>query len=147
MTVPPGDVVVVAVRVAAPVDRVWRALADADDFAEWFWPARFATEAVFDVRPGGAYQVRSTGLPEGQNMGVTGRFVEVRPSDRLVMTWRWDGEDEETTVTIEIAGPGDDGSEVTVTQAGLASSQERENHAAGWRSCLDRLAARLGQEG
>jgi hypothetical protein len=45
-------------------------------------------------------------------------------------------------VTIDIAGK-NDGCELTVTHEGLRTAEERDNHIEGWRSCLERLTARL----
>jgi uncharacterized protein YndB with AHSA1/START domain len=141
----PSDPVRVVQRCHAPPEPVFHAFADPVRLARWYWPPRFATRAEADLRPGGSYRLRSTGLPEGQNMGVGGRFIEVDPPSLLAMTWRWDGEEAESRVSISIRDIGGGVSEVTVVHDGLASADERADHADGWRSCLDRLPAYLAE--
>jgi uncharacterized protein YndB with AHSA1/START domain len=133
-------------RYPVPPAEVFRAITDPDELVAWFWPPRFAAEAAFDPRVGGAYTVRSIGLPDGQNMGVTGRVVEAGPPDRLVVTWRWDDEDDESTVTFTVVDVEGGAAELVVAHDGLASAEARANHIAGWTDCLDRLTVRLGGE-
>jgi uncharacterized protein YndB with AHSA1/START domain len=67
----------------APRDRVWQVLTQADKFEEWL-PAKSGT-AMLDVRSGGSWHatvVSST----GEEIALTGRYDEVSPPDRLVMT-------------------------------------------------------------
>ena len=122
-------------------EKVWQAITD----PEWNGRYGYGAPQFFELRPGGSYRLRSTGLPEGQNMGVAGRFIEVDPPSLLAMTWRWDGEEAESRVSISIRDIGGGVSEVTVVHDGLASADERADHADGWRSCLDRLPAYLAE--
>jgi uncharacterized protein YndB with AHSA1/START domain len=121
----------------APPRRVWRALTTAE-LGAWFWPPRFQTVAEVEPRPGGSLRLRSA--PMG--MGVTGDVLEAEAPHRLRVRWRWDGEDGETTVAIELV-PGPGGTRVDVTHGGFATAAEAEEHATGWADCLDRLPAHL----
>jgi uncharacterized protein YndB with AHSA1/START domain len=122
-----------------PVERVWSALTDADALADWLWPRRFATRAEVDLRVGGGYRFDGT----ASGMAVTGEYVAVDAPRRLVFTWRWDGETDETLVTIELV-PTADGTELTLTHERFADDAARDDHATGWNDCLDRLPAHLG---
>jgi uncharacterized protein YndB with AHSA1/START domain len=118
-----------------PIKKVWAALTDAKAVAGWFWPEGFATVAEVDARPGGRYRIASA--PMG--MAVGGSFLTVEPARRLAFTWRWEGEDLVTRVSIGL----EPGTALTLTHAGFPDEAQRDNHVAGWSDCLDRLPAWL----
>ncbi len=117
-----------------PVDRVWRALTDPVALAAWFWPERFATTAEIDLRVGGRYRIDGPGA----GMAVAGEYTAVEPPHRLAFTWRWDGDSDETMVTVELT-PSGTGTDLVIVHSGFAAEVERDNHAKGWSDCLDRL--------
>lgn len=119
---------------AAPPNRVWAAFADPAALAAWFWPESFGTNASVEPHPGGRYRIRAA-TPA---MAVTGEYQEVTPPHRLVFTWRWDGEDEESLVTVELSPLGA-GTQLVLRHERLAAEADRANHAQGWNDCLDRL--------
>ena len=124
--------------VAAPPERVWRAWTDPAVLAAWFWPPRFETTAEVDARPGGAFRVASA--PVG--IGVSGAIARADPARLLETSWRWDGDDEETrvTVTFELVR---EGTRVVVRHEGFDSDEAVAEHVQGWNDCLDRLPAVL----
>jgi len=122
-----------------PPERVWRALTDPVALAAWFWPAHFHTTAAVDARPGGRFRIDGPGGPGG-GIGVTGEYAVVESPSRLVFTWRWDGEDGQTLVTIELSGV-EGGTALTLTHERFASDPDRDNHYIGWSDCLARLPA------
>jgi uncharacterized protein YndB with AHSA1/START domain len=85
-------------HIPAPPERVWRALTDPAELATWFWPPRFETVVELDAREGGALRIASGPAA----MAVTGTVTAVDPGHGLSTTWRWDGEDLETRVTIAL---------------------------------------------
>lgn len=124
---------------AASPARVWQALTDPAALCGWFWPhASFGTTARVDLRTGGEFQI---GAPK-VDIGVSGRYVDVEPPHRLVMTWRWDGEEAETLVTISLV-PSGDGTELTLVHSRFPEAARRDQNAQGWSDCLDRLPAWL----
>jgi uncharacterized protein YndB with AHSA1/START domain len=119
----------------APPDRVWRALTDPDALAAWFWPAaRYGTVARVDLRPGGRYRIEGTAA----GIAVSGEYLKVEVPQRLVFTWRWDGEDEETLVTIELVDS-PTGCELRLLHERFLDEASRDGNATGWSDCLDRL--------
>jgi uncharacterized protein YndB with AHSA1/START domain len=123
---------------AVPAERVWRALTDPAALAAWFWPRRFATTTEVDLRVGGRYRIDGTAA----GMAVSGEYVTVEPPNKLVFTWRWDGEPGETLVTIELT-PVATGTELALRHERFGDDETRDNHAQGWHDCLDRLPAHL----
>jgi len=123
--------------IAAPVDRVWRAFTS-DELAAWLWPPSWGTTAEVDLRVGGRYRVASGTA----GMAVSGEFVVVEPPTRLVQTWRWDGEDAETLVTITLEST-DDGTALTIVHERFDDERTRDEHLQGWNDCLDRLDPHL----
>jgi uncharacterized protein YndB with AHSA1/START domain len=121
----------------APPERVWHALTEAAALTAWFWPANFATTARIDARPGGELRIAAA-----NGLAVSGRFRTVEPPRRLVLTWRWDGDDEETLVTIELS-EADGGTALVLTHEGFTADATRDDHRTGWSDCLDRLPAWL----
>lgn len=120
--------------VPAGSDRVWRAFTT-DELAAWLWPGGWATTAQVDLRVGGRYHIRS----EERGMGVSGEFVAVEPTTRLVQTWRWDGDEDETLVTITFT-PSATGTDLLIVHERFGTVEDRDQHLQGWNDCLERLA-------
>jgi uncharacterized protein YndB with AHSA1/START domain len=118
----------------APPSTVWEALTRADALAQWFWPESFATNAETEPRVGGRYRISAANA----GIAVSGRYLVVKPPHRLGFSWRRDGEDRESNVTLELTD-GAAGTELTVSHEGLAGDTDRANHIQGWSDCLDRL--------
>jgi uncharacterized protein YndB with AHSA1/START domain len=122
--------------IPASRERVWTALTS-DELAAWFWPQRFETTVQLDLRVGGAYRIDGPGA----GMAVSGVFVAVEAPERLVQTWRWDGEDAETLVTITLAETSDGSTALRIVHENFADEQSCSAHVQGWNDCLDRLVA------
>jgi uncharacterized protein YndB with AHSA1/START domain len=120
-------------------ERVWRAFTDPAEFVSWFWPPRFESIGDVDARVGGAWRL----LSEVTGMGLSGVFAAVEPPERLVFTWQWDGDPEETLVTVTFAPAPDGGTQLTVLHERFATQEGAESHAQGWADCLDRLPSAL----
>ncbi|WP_158603061.1 SRPBCC family protein [Jiangella rhizosphaerae] len=124
-------------RVPADRSRVWRAWTDPAELARWYWPDSFDTQCSIDLRVGGRFRIAS----EPAGMAVSGEFATVEPPARLVHTWRWDGEDDETLVTVEFLDAPDGATDVVVTHERFTDPADSANHAQGWNDCLARLIA------
>jgi uncharacterized protein YndB with AHSA1/START domain len=126
---------------AAPPERVWRALTDPAALAAWFWPPRLEPAAEVDLEVGGRYRIAGPGA----GIAVVGRYLELDPPNRLACTWSWDGEDAETQVAVELA-PSGDGTGLDLRHEGFADEATRDDHAQGWTDCLDRLPGWLASD-
>jgi uncharacterized protein YndB with AHSA1/START domain len=103
--------------------------------------------------------------PDGAVHRVGGRYLVVRPPERLVFTWTWLSSDTpagapprplpldaigvETLVTVDFAAC-PEGTLLTITHQRFKSDAEVERHGVGWAGALDQLPtyldARLGDE-
>ena len=76
----------------APPDRVFRAYTDPELVVQWLGPRRLTMRIDrYDARTGGAYRYWHVDT-DGTEYGFFGAFHEVRPNDRIVQTFTWDGE-------------------------------------------------------
>ena len=74
----------------APPERVFRAWTDPELFVQWIGPRSIDTTIEkWDARTGGEW--RYTGSRDDFSMGFWGSFHEVRPAERLVQTFSFDG--------------------------------------------------------
>jgi uncharacterized protein YndB with AHSA1/START domain len=93
----------------APSDRVFRAWTDPDLVAKWLGP-KSTTMRIdgWDARTGGSY--RYAALRDGEEVAsFYGSFHEVRPDERLVQTFTWEGAPDGVsleTMTFEDLGDG-----------------------------------------
>jgi uncharacterized protein YndB with AHSA1/START domain len=124
--------------IAASPERIWAAFTDASQYAAWIWPADWDTTCAIDPRVGGTFSVASQ--PKG--MSVVGTYREVEPFTRLVLTWRWHDDSDESLLTITIA-PTATGAELTLVHENFATDESRLAHEQGWGDCLDRLPGYL----
>ena len=132
--------------VPAPRDVVFRAWTDPEALRRWWVPFEGMTvpAAEVDLRPGGRYRfiVRNA---KGEEFHLSGVYREVRPPERLVYTWRWDGADDgETLVTVDFEASGTT-TLLHLTHERFPDDAVRDRHGTGWTGVLDRLVATMGQ--
>ncbi|HSJ65367.1 MAG TPA: SRPBCC family protein [Gemmatimonadaceae bacterium] len=134
----------------APRARVWRAFTDPEQVRQWWGRGNPLEIERMDVEPGGHWRYVEHG-PEGDH-GFEGRYGEVVPEERIVMTFEWDGMPAHVSLeTIEFEDLGDGRTKVVNTsvffttadrdgmlQSGMEAGLE-QSYAA-----LDRLLARQG---
>ena len=73
----------------APRDRVWRAITDPKQVAQWWGRGNKLVIERMEVERGGHWRFVEHG-PEGVH-GFEGRYAEVTPPSRVVQTFEWDG--------------------------------------------------------
>ncbi|WP_049576724.1 SRPBCC family protein [Nonomuraea sp. SBT364] len=123
----------------APRERVFRAWTDAARFARWFGLPDMSTEAVLDVRPGGAWRATLRD-DDGFEVLLDGVYREVAEPGRLVFTTGDPddpGDGPASLVTVELA-ESDGGTVMRFHQHGVNTGG-----GSGWAGFLDRLAEAL----
>jgi len=93
----------------APPERVFRAHTDPDLFVQWIGPRSIDTRLDrWDCKTGGSY--RYVALRDGEEIAAFyGAFHEVRPNERLVQTFTYEGYPDGVsleTMTLEDLGDG-----------------------------------------
>lgn len=76
----------------APPERVFRAHVDPDLFVRWIGPRGLETTiTTWDARTGGSWAYTAGREEEGFSTSFYGSFHEVRPHERIVQTFTWEG--------------------------------------------------------
>ena len=126
---------------AAPRERIFRALSDPVELAKWWGPAGFTTpELELHLKVGGGYRFRMQ-PPDGESFHLAGEFLEVDPPRRLVYTFRWeepDPDDRETVVTLTLDGFGD-ATRLSLSQGEFATDGRLDLHRNGWTESIVKL--------
>jgi uncharacterized protein YndB with AHSA1/START domain len=132
-------------RIKARPSIVFDAVTTAEGIAQWWGPdAGPVLIAEADPRKGGRYRVRFRKL-DGMEHESSGEFLEVVPPERVVMSWRWEGGQEDPNESrVEILlRPIPEGTELTFTHSLLRDEESRRSHEGGWTGALDKLEARM----
>jgi uncharacterized protein YndB with AHSA1/START domain len=130
-------------RFRASPERVFRAWTQASALREWWCPPGWrAGEIEIDLRVGGAWRIAMSRADTlGTEVSVGGQFLEIRPPERLVYTWRWEGafaEMPETVVTLELSGSENE-TLLSLRHDNFNDPGVRQQHRSGWIAACDRL--------
>lgn len=130
-------------------EAVWRAFTEAELVMQWWGRGNRLDLERFEVERGGHW--RFVEHANGEAHGFEGRFREVKPMDRLVYTFEWDGMPGHVVVeTVELEDLGNGRTRV-VTHALFHTTAERDGmlqsgmeHGLNQSyAALDRLLAKL----
>jgi len=144
---PDQDAIVSEIQIAAPPERVFKALSDAGELARWFGNPECPTKSwQMDARVGGRYGY-STGKGSTAVNGVSafechGEILECEPPRVLVYTWiaNWHDDTAQRTVVRWELTPKQGGTHVKVTHSGLASLPvARKDYSGGWIGVVEML--------
>ena len=121
---------------------VFRAWTDPAELKRWWArPGFTVVDAQVDLRIGGGFRI-DTRPDVGNVFSVFGSYREVRPPERLVYTWAWQGtrmDGIETLVTVDFREAGQD-TEVLLTHEGFDTQGDHTAHRDAGIGCLDRLS-------
>src|SRR6266849_1550027 len=134
--------ILATVEIAAPPERVFRALASKEIIDWWVRPGIFDTrEWTGDVRKGGRW--RASGVARGQPYALEGEFLEVQPPTKLVHTWQRVGmPGAPTTVTYHLQ-PISGGTRLTLRHTGFVPPDTCGSVGEGWETSFGQLARNL----
>jgi uncharacterized protein YndB with AHSA1/START domain len=106
----------------APPERVFRAYTERDLIVQWLGPRNLTMKVeTFDCRTGGSYRYVHVD-EDGTEYGFFGAFHEVRPHDRIVQTFTYEGVPD--GVSLETATFEDLGGRTRVTTTSVVDSIE-----------------------
>lgn len=138
------DEIVSEIKIAAPPERVFRALTDPSQVVQWWGQAGIyrCTKFESDLRVGGMW--RSTGTDgNGRPFEITGEYLELDPPRLLSSTWvaTWTG-NAKTNVRWELEPFGNE-TLVRIRHSGFAPHPELAQAYRGWPRMLTWLQALL----
>ncbi len=126
----------------APVERVFDAWLN-KSWGAWAGPPGFRGEVLtLEPKVGGRYRIAMF-RPDGGSSVVGGVYREIDRPRRLVMSWQWEGDPNDTLITLDFRAVGDK-TQISLKHEGFATADGRDNHQSGWVATLDKLAAHLG---
>jgi uncharacterized protein YndB with AHSA1/START domain len=123
---------------AAPA-KVFRAWTEPAQFMTWMHPGGSdVVRAELDVRVDGRYVIVYR-KPDGNEVEVGGRYLEVVPDRKLVFTWVWRYSPEHESQVTLLLEPDGDATWLTLTHERLADDAQCEDHRRGWTDGIDSL--------
>jgi uncharacterized protein YndB with AHSA1/START domain len=138
--------IVASVDIAAPPERVFRALASAEIVDWWVNQGVFDTrEWAGEVRVGGWW--RASGVARGKPYTLEGEFLEIDPPRTLVHTWHRVAAPGAPSLVTYLLEPIPGGTRLTVHHSGIVSPEDGDNTTVGWRTSFSRLAEILSPQG
>lgn len=127
----------------APPEQVFDAWLQ-KSWGDWAGPPGVRGEVtIMEPRAGGRYQVVMH-TPDGNTLTVGGIYREINRPTRIVMSWKWQHEAADTTVTLTFKAAGG-GTDLTLRHEGFAAIDRRDSHNGGWIGTLDKLSAYLAR--
>ena len=132
--------------VPAPRERVFKAWTAPAELKKWFRvDVDYETlVAEVDLRVGGKYRLGMKPKTKDVTHVATGIYREIRPPEKLVFTWSWEGEAEriDTLVTVEFRDMGKS-TEIILKHEFFPDEPTRDQHTEGWTGCINMLAEHL----
>jgi len=144
---PNQDAIVSEIDIAAPPERVFRALTDASELKQWFTnPECPAKVWEMDPRLDGAYRYateKGSVVVNGvDKFECHGHITEMDPPRLLAYTWfaNWHDDSSRRTVVRWELTPKSGGTHVKVTHSGLSTLPiARKDYSGGWVGVTDML--------
>jgi uncharacterized protein YndB with AHSA1/START domain len=126
---------------AAPVEKVFKAFADADAMASWLPPYGFVCKVhSMDFKIGGTYKMSFTNFTTGSGNSFGGQYLEILPNELLKYTDQFDDPNLPgqmiTTIKFKKVLCG---TELVATQEGIPDVIPAEMCYLGWQESLDKL--------
>jgi uncharacterized protein YndB with AHSA1/START domain len=127
------ETVVIERTFNAPMAKVWKALTDVDQMREWYFDLKeFKPEVGFEF----GFVVEHDGNTYDHRCKVT----EVIPQKKIAYSWRYEGHEGNSLVTIEISPDGAK-THLKLTHQGLETFPKtpafaRENFEKGWTAII-----------
>ena len=128
-----AEAVVIERTFNAPIARVWKALTDTDEMRRWYFDLKeFKAEVGFEF----AFTVEHEGMKYHHLCKVT----KVIPQKMLAYSWRYQGHEGDSLVTVELFADGDK-TRLKLTHEGLETFPKlpafaRKNFMDGWTQLI-----------
>ncbi|HWS24929.1 MAG TPA: SRPBCC family protein [Xanthomonadales bacterium] len=126
----------------ASPQKVYRAFLEADAMAKWIPPYGFTcTVHQMDARVGGTFRMSFNNFTSGNSHSFGGEYLELVPHERIRYSDRFDDPNLPGTMLVTIALRAVAcGTELCITQEGIAEAIPVEMCYLGWQESLAQLA-------
>jgi uncharacterized protein YndB with AHSA1/START domain len=128
-----AEAIVVERTFNAPVGRVWTALTDVNEMRQWYFDLKeFKAEVGFEF----AFVVEH----EGNTYDHRCQITEVIPQKKIAYTWRYEGHEGNSLVTIQLFPEGNK-TRLKLTHTGIETfpktpAYARKNFESGWTAII-----------
>jgi uncharacterized protein YndB with AHSA1/START domain len=153
-----NDRLVITREFNAPVDEVWRAWTEPEEYKKWWGPKSFTCPfCQIDLRVGGKY-LSSMKAPDGSEFWTTGEYREIDPLRRIVYTDSFADKDgnivpsshygmsseipQVMDVIIDLEEK-NGSTKMTLTHIGIPEGKMQNDTKSGWNESFDKLEASL----
>ncbi len=138
----PGNTIRLHRVLRSTPERVYKAFLDPDAMVKWLPPNGFTARMhELDARVGGTHRMSFTNFTTGESHSFGGKYLELKPSERLRYTDVFDDPDlpgeMQVTVTLKKVAPG---TELNIVQEGVPEAIPAEACYLGWQESLVLLA-------
>ena len=128
-----AEAVVVERTLNAPAAKVWQALTDVDQMRQWYFDLK-------EFKPQVGFEFAFVVEHEGNTYDHRCKVTEVIPQKKIAYTWRYEGHEGNSLVTIELSPDGDK-TRLKLTHEGLETFPKtpafaRENFEKGWTAII-----------
>jgi len=127
----------------APRELLWKAWTDPEMMKVWSAPRGFTIpRSEGELKVNGTWHATMV-KPDGEELNLGGRYLEIVEPERLVFTHVWMDENgnptsPDSTCTVTLTARGNK-TEMNFRQTGFDSEGARDGHNEGWNECFDKL--------
>ncbi len=119
---------------SAPIERVWRAITNKDEMAQWYFK-------LDEFRPEVGFEFQFEGGDDKNTYLHHCKVTEVVPGRKLKYSWRYEGHEGNSFVTWELSEHGKNETRLKLTHEGLETfpalpAFARKNFAQGWNEIV-----------
>jgi serine/threonine protein kinase len=144
----PSSTIHLEKHIPAPPEQVFAVWIDPSRMADWYAPTDDFGPTIGEIDPqvGGPYRIGMQLPGKTEHRFVSGEYCKVDGPRTLSFTWAWEPLKPgwpETQVTVEFHPQGS-GTDLVLTHERFHDEADKDNHAWGWRGCLDRLCRKFG---
>lgn len=111
----------------------------------WLCPENMTVrEALSENKAGGQYLVVMQDSENAQEYKGSGVFEKYEYPEMFSMSWRWEGEEEQTQIVVEFSKVSAYQTNVCFSQNGFSSREKAAEHKARWESMFSHYIKKLG---
>ncbi len=121
----------------APINLVFDSWTSVESLKQWHCGT--VSDAKMQLEAGGKFMIQFEPEEDCDNTIVRGNYLSVNRPNQLIYKWKWDGSDEDTTVTVEFVEQSAQSTLVRLVHSKMDTEFSRDNHKTGWNKCLNGL--------